>query len=98
LATALTWSLSTIRASRESAAALQAAQQEIEKMRNSPFSTVATHSFPVPALGVNGSVVAQVEGTNMSRVSVNVSWVSGSQRNMHVSLVTYMTKNGIGRR
>jgi len=100
LATALTWSLSTIRASRESAAALQAAQQEIEKMRNSPFAAVATHSFPVPALAVEGAVVVEAGEayTDMKKVSVNVSWVSGSQRNMHVSLATYITKDGIGRR
>jgi len=100
LATALTWSLSTIRASRESAAALQAAQQEIEKMRNSPFAAVATHSFSVPELAVNGAVVveAEEEYPDMKKVSINVSWVSGSQRNMHVSLATYITKDGIGRR
>jgi prepilin-type N-terminal cleavage/methylation domain-containing protein len=100
LATALTWSLSTIRASRESSAALQAAQQEIEKMRNSPFATVAagSYSFPVPALSVNGNVVVEDEETDMKKVSVDVSWVSGSQRNMHVTLATYITKDGIGRR
>jgi hypothetical protein len=100
LATALTWSLSTIRASRESAAALQAAQQEVEKMRNSPFAAVETHSFSVPELAVNGAVVVETDAeyTDMKKVSVNVSWISGSQRNMHVSLATYITKDGIGRR
>jgi prepilin-type N-terminal cleavage/methylation domain-containing protein len=100
LATALTWSLSTIRASRESAAALQAAQQEIEQMRNSPFDAVDTHTFPVPELDVEGSVVVETGGeyTDMKKVSVKITWVSGSQRNMHVNLATYITKDGIGRR
>jgi type II secretory pathway pseudopilin PulG len=100
VATAVTWSLSTIRAARESSAALQAVQQEMERMRNSNFSTILDHAFAVPALGagVNGSVAVQSENIVMKRVSAQVSWVSNGRRDMSVSLVSYITKDGIDQR
>lgn len=100
VATAVMWSLRTIRTARESSAALQAVQQEMERMRNSNFSTIASHTFAVPALGtgVNGSVAVQAEKTTMKRVSAQVSWLSNAQRDMTVSLVTYITKDGIDQR
>jgi type II secretory pathway pseudopilin PulG len=112
VATAVTWSMSTIRAARESSAALQAAQQEMERMRNSNFGTIASHTFPVPVLrnqdgsAVNGSVAVDSQNTRMKKVSVQVSWVSAPlarkvipvDRTMRVSLVTYITKDGIDQR
>ena len=86
LATAVTWSIQTIRASRESAAALQAAQQEIERMRNASFASVAPHTFAVPSL------------RNRDGTAVRVSHAGPPPgRPMHVSLATYITKEGIGR-
>ncbi|HOE27335.1 MAG: prepilin-type N-terminal cleavage/methylation domain-containing protein [Candidatus Aureabacteria bacterium] len=107
LATAVTWSIQTIRASRESAAALQAAQQEIERMRNASFASVAPHTFAVPSLrnrdgtAVSGSFAVQDETATMKKVTAHVGWVSHAGpppgRPMHVSLATYITKEGIGR-
>lgn len=100
VATAVSWSLSTIRAARESSAALHALQQEIEQARNSNFSTIVSHSFAVPALGagVNGSMAVEATNTVMKKVSAQVSWLSNGRRDMSVSLVTYITKDGIDQR
>lgn len=103
LATAVTWSIHTIRSSRESAAALQAAQQEIERMRNASFASIAPHSFAVPSLrnrdgtAVSGSFAVHAEAATMKKVTAYVGWVSNAGRPMHVSLSTYITKEGIGR-
>ena len=98
LASAFSTGLMALRATRETTLVLNAAQQEIEKMRNSSFDTIATHSFSVPALNTNGSLVRETAGTDLIKVSVNVAWVSGGRRNMSISLVTYIAKGGINRR
>ena len=108
IATTVTWSINTIRASRESAAALQFAQQKMERMRNSNFGTISSHAFPSPyeasafrtALGPNaaGSVVVQDEASKLKKVTAHVGWVSSSGRNMHLSLVTYIAEDGIDQR
>ncbi|MEJ2745727.1 MAG: prepilin-type N-terminal cleavage/methylation domain-containing protein [bacterium] len=98
IASALTTGLATLRASRETEIAVQAAQQEMENMRNMPIGGIDSHSFSVPALKTNGTVVVDTESTATNdiqkKVTVNVSWTSKT-RDMNVNLVTYMTENGI---
>ena len=101
LVMAFSTGLMAIRAARESSTAVQAAQQEIEDMRNTPFNSIATHGFPVPPLNTSGTVVIEpLEGENsdMKKATVNVSWTSGSIRDMSVNLVTIFTKDGINRK
>jgi type II secretory pathway pseudopilin PulG len=98
LVMAFSTGLMAIRAARETSTAVQVAQQEIEDMRNTPFNGIATHGFPVPSLNTSGTVVIEPlegEDSNMKKASVNVSWTSGSVRDMIVNLVTIITKDGI---
>jgi type II secretory pathway pseudopilin PulG len=100
IAAALATGLAALRASRETEIAVQAAQQEMENMRNQPIGAISSHSFSVPALNTNGTVVVDTESTETNdvrkKVTTNVSWASQS-RDMNVNLVTYMTENGINR-
>lgn len=102
VAASLTTGLAALRASRETEIAVQAAQREMENLRELPIVGIASHSFAVSALNTNGTVVVSTESSATKdirkKVTVNVSWTSQSRRNMNVNLVTYMTENGINRK
>lgn len=95
LAAGFSSGLMSIRAARETSTALQAAQREIETMRDSPFGAIQSHTFSVPALNTTGSVVVESEQTDLKKVSVNVAWVCGGRRNMSISLLTRICQDGI---
>ena len=102
VAAALSTGLRALRSSRETEVAVQAAQREMEYMRNTSFTGIQCHSFNVFQPNDNrGTVLVQQEssatGDGRKKVSVNVSWTSGG-RNMRVDLVTHMTENGINRK
>jgi len=107
VAAAFTTGLAALRASRETETAVQAAQREMENIRNTAYNTILTHNFDrvtihpnLPAY-MNGAVVVNTESTaagdGRKKVSVNVSWISRG-RSMRVDLVTHMTEQGINRR
>ncbi|MDD5556948.1 MAG: type II secretion system protein [bacterium] len=100
LAAAFSTGLMGVRAARETSTAVHAAQQEIENMRNMSFSAIQTRLFTVPSINGAGTVTSQLEGgtTDLKKVAVNVSWVSGGRRPMSVSMATYFTRNGINRK
>ncbi len=97
MAMAFSMGLMAIRATRETSIAMQAAQEEVENMRNTPFGGVDTHSFNVASLDTTGTVVVEVEDADLKKVSVNVPWTSGASRNMSINLLTRITRNGIDR-
>ena len=97
LALAFSTGMASIKATRETSIAIQAAQQEIENMRNTPFNAIQTHSFSVPPLETDGTVVAESLEADMKKVSINISWISGSGRGMSKDLLTVITRNGINR-
>ena len=97
LALAFSTGLASIKATRETSIAIQAAQQEIENIRNTPFDAIQTHGFSVPPLETDGTVVAESLEADMKKVSINISWISGSGRGMSKDLLTFITRNGINR-
>ncbi len=107
VAASLSTGLRALRSSRETEVAIQAAQREMEDIRNTSFSSITTHPFDTVTNHQNlpsymsGTVVVDTESSapqdGRKKVSINVSWASGG-RNMRVDLVTHMTENGINRK
>ena len=97
LALAFSSGLMAIKATRETSDAIQAAQQELEILRNTPFAGIQTHSFSVSPLDTNGTVVVESLGTDIKKVSVNIQWTSGSSKSMSKEFLTYITRDGINR-
>ena len=97
LALAFSTGLASIKATRETSIAIQAAQQEIENIRNTPFDAIQTHGFSVPPLDTDDTVVAELLETDMKKVSINISWTSGFGRGMSKDLLTVITRDGINR-
>jgi len=102
VAAAFSTGLAALRASRETELAIQAAQREMENMRNTTFTGILAHSFDVFHPNDNkGTVVVQTESTapgdGLRKVSINVSWTSGA-RNRSIKLLSRMTEKGINRK
>lgn len=98
LALAFSAGLAAVKATRETYTAIQAAQQDIENMRNTPFDGIQTHSFSIPPLMTDGTAVVESLATDMKKVSINISWVSGSGRDMNKDFLTIITRDGINRK
>ena len=92
--------ISTNKASRNKLYAYQAANAEIENMRNTSFSNLADHSFSVPGVaGSSGTVVVTnvIDGspeTGILKATVVVSWPYKSKTE-NITLVTYIAEKGI---
>jgi prepilin-type N-terminal cleavage/methylation domain-containing protein len=90
---------------RQTAIAIQAAQEEMELIRDMSFSNILTLNSSFIAAGFsnlkNPTGILTVDNPystdDMRRITVTVNWISSQGRNFSKSLVTLVTKEGINR-
>ena len=90
---------------RERYVATQAAQEEIELIRDMSFNNILALGSSFTAAGFSslntptGTVIVDdpYSDSNIRRVTVTVDWISSRGRNLSRNLVTLVTREGINR-
>lgn len=96
----LTKAISANKNSKNKLYAYQAASSEIEDMRNTDYTSIATHNFSVPGVtGAQGTVTVTdvIDGsaqTGILKATATVSWTF-KDKNENVNIVTYFAQKGM---
>lgn len=92
--------ISTNKASKNKLYAYQAANAEIENMRNTSFSSLSDHTFSIPGVyNAQGTVTLTdvIDGfpqTGILKATVMVTWPY-KNKTENITLVTYIAEKGI---